>query len=178
MARYVFVSYSRRDSAYVRKLVAFLRKHEFDVWYDDQIPTGERWARTIQTQIDGCAAFVLVMSPDAEESEWVGEEIDRAKAKGRTILPLLLKGGPTFGLGRIQHYPVPGGVMPGNQFLTRLRDIIGPIPRPQEQQPGPVREPENRAETAGEKAEAEAVDHSTRGRSGPRPSPGSRRTRR
>lgn len=144
MARYVFVSYSRRDSAYVRKLVAFLRKHEFEVWADDQIPTGQRWVRTIQTQIDGCAVFVPVMSPDADESEWVGEEIGRARAKGLPILPLLLKGEPIFGLGQIQHYPVPGGVMPGNRFLTRLRDIVGPIPRPQEQQPVPVREPERK----------------------------------
>jgi hypothetical protein len=141
MARYVFVSYSRRDSAYVRKLVEFLRKQKFDVWADDQIPTGERWVHTIRTQIDGCAAFVPIMSPDADESEWVGEEIGRARAKGLPILPLLLKGGPIFGLGQIQHYPVLGGVMPGNQFLTRLRDIVGPIPRPQEQQPGPVGEP-------------------------------------
>jgi len=124
----IFVSYSRRDSAYVKELVAFLRAAGLHVWMDDAIPTGGRWDRALQVKIDGCAAFVLVMSPDAEESAWVGEELDRARAKGKPILPLLLAGEVFFGLSRTQYDDVTGARLPGATFVQRLRDLTGAAP--------------------------------------------------
>ena len=121
----IFVSYSRRDTAYVKELVEHLRAAGLDVWMDHEIPTGERWDRTLQRKIDNCAAFILVMSPDADESAWVGEEIDRARAKGKPILPLLLAGEVFFGFSRLQYDDVTGGAMPGPEFVNRLRELTG-----------------------------------------------------
>lgn len=123
----IFISYSRRDSEYAKELSLFLRNAGVPAWMDDQIPTGGRWDRTLQAKIDGCAAFVLVMSPDAEESAWVGEELDRARAKEKPILPLLLAGDVFFGLSRTQYDDVAGGRMPGAAFLARLRELTGAV---------------------------------------------------
>jgi WD40 repeat protein len=92
---------------------------------DQEIPTGERWDRTLRQKIDSCAAFVLVMTPHADESAWVGEEIDRARAKGRPILPLLLAGEVFFGFSRLRYDDVTGGAMPGAEFVNRLRELTG-----------------------------------------------------
>jgi hypothetical protein len=55
-----------------------LRKRGFDVWLDDRIDFGNRWWRTIVRAIRACAAFVVVMTPDSEESEWVEREVHLA----------------------------------------------------------------------------------------------------
>ncbi|QLQ36714.1 toll/interleukin-1 receptor domain-containing protein [Micromonospora robiginosa] len=122
---HVFVSYSRRDIGYVRRLVAFLRDLHIDVWMDEQIPNGTRWDQVLKDRIDTAAVVVLVMSPAAEESNWVNAEVDRARAHGKPLLPLLLKGNVTFGLSRIQHEDVTSGRMPRADFVRRLRDLTG-----------------------------------------------------
>lgn len=134
--RHVFVSYSRCDIRYVRRLAAFLRSADIDVWMDEQVPNGTRWDQVLKEKIDTAAAVVLVMSPSVEESDWVNSEIDRARAQGKPLLPLLLRGDVTFGLGRIQHEDVTGGRMPRPDFVRRLRDLaeserpLRPSPQP------------------------------------------------
>ena len=126
----IFISYSRQDAAYVERLIAHLRAAGLAVWRDDQIPDGERWDHMLRAKIDGCAAFVLVMSTDADNSAWVGEEIDRARAKGRPILPLLLSGEVFFGFSRTQFEDVRGGQLPDAGFVERLRTLTAAGPAP------------------------------------------------
>ena len=83
LAGHVFISYSRSDRSYVERLVAYLTAEGFDVWMDNQISNGERWDVSLRRQIDACGAFVLVMSPEAEDSHWVGEEVTRASVAAR-----------------------------------------------------------------------------------------------
>lgn len=77
----------------------------------------------VRDRIDTCAAFVLVMSANADRSDWVAEEIDYARRQTRPILPLLLDGGVFFGFSRTQHDDVTGGALPSARFLTRLRAL-------------------------------------------------------
>jgi hypothetical protein len=53
-------------------------------------------------------------------------EIERARGKGKPILPLLLSGIPFFTLGTLQHDDVRGGRMPSAVFMDRLRAVAGP----------------------------------------------------
>jgi hypothetical protein len=69
-AGYLFVSYTRTDRHYVVTLADHLREQGIDVWFDYEIASGDRWLRVIQEKIDGCAGFVVVMTPESEESEW------------------------------------------------------------------------------------------------------------
>lgn len=158
----IFLSYSRHDSAYVKELFAFLRDAGLRVWMDEAIPTGGRWDRTLQAKIDGCAAFVLVMSPHSEESARVGEEIDRARAKQRPILPLLLAGDVFFGLSRTQYDDVTGGRMPSGSFVARLRELT--VPSTVEDSPRPEVESSRVVQTVDGHTDAvTAVAYSPRG---------------
>src|SRR5262245_55902827 len=100
---------------------------------DEAIEYGDRWEKTIAQQIDGCSAVVVVMTPAAEASAWVANEIFRAEARGKPVLPLLRDGDVFFRLGHAQYEDVTSGAMPTDRFLGRLREIVG---KPEIQEPG------------------------------------------
>src|SRR5262245_58227367 len=52
MAR-IFISYSRKDEAFSRRLAASLSQLGADVWIDvEDIPSGMKWSRAIQEGLD------------------------------------------------------------------------------------------------------------------------------
>jgi hypothetical protein len=122
---YVFVSYSRTDKAYVRQLVIHLRSHDLSVWFDEQIPYGDRFDRTIAQRIDWCSAFVLVMTPASYESSWIAREVARAEQRQRVIVPLLLAGDVHFRVNHINFVDVSGGRLPGPELIARLIELQG-----------------------------------------------------
>ena len=127
----VFLSYSRVDRTYVAKLAAELERRGFAVWYDDRIDLGHRWWRTIEQQIEVCAAMVVVMSPEARDSEWVEREIMLAQQEKKPILPLLLRGKVLSLLINQQYADVRNGELPPDAFYTRLRRaVLAPGPAP------------------------------------------------
>ena len=86
----------------MQELVAFLRAESFDVWVDQEVPTGDRWDLIVRDKLDTCGALVVVvmmmmMSPLAEESPWVGAEVDRAHKRHKPILPMLLEASRSSG---------------------------------------------------------------------------------
>lgn len=90
---HVFVSYAREDKHYVHNLCAQIRDRGFTPWIDEDIEYGERWFKIISKAIEECAALIVVMTPEAEESEWVEKEILMAMEKyKKPIFPLLLRG--------------------------------------------------------------------------------------
>jgi hypothetical protein len=122
---YVFISYSRNEQAYARRLAAYLRdEHCVPVWMDDEIAMGDRWDTVLQKKIDGCAALIVVMTPAAASSHWVAEEVAHARNLGKPVLPLLLDGKPFFGLATVHHEDVRGRVMPRPGFLATLRAAV------------------------------------------------------
>jgi hypothetical protein len=123
VAGHVFVSYSHADDDYVRRLVARLQAEGFDVWSDEGIDVGSQWISVVRGKVDDCSAFVLVMTPQAETSTWVARELERAEAKGKPILPLLLDGRLFASLPMIQYENVSDGIMPSERFLNRLRTL-------------------------------------------------------
>lgn len=143
MAGHVFISYSRTNSPYVDELIPFLEAVGIPVWADRNLDYGDSWASVIRQQVDTCDVFMLVMTPEAEESPWVTREILRAELKGRPIIPLLLSGEPFFRLADLHHEDVRGGRMPTSNLIARLRKLTEgmapapPVARPQSDfQPG------------------------------------------
>lgn len=121
---YTFISYKHgSDGGYVTRLAAFLASEGLEVWFDRDIATGERWEQVIRSKIEGCSAFIVVMTPEAESSTWVSREIRHAERNGRPILPLLLEGQEFFVLNHLQFEDVRQGGMPSATFVAYLRDF-------------------------------------------------------
>jgi hypothetical protein len=120
----VFISYSRRDEAYVDRLVSFLQANGIPAWADKEIHHGDHWEDVIVTQIDECAAFVPVMTPAAWASPWVRNEVGRARLKEKPILPLLRSGEHFFGLSHLEAEDVTRGQLPTDAFVARLRSLV------------------------------------------------------
>lgn len=120
----LFVSYSRRDTDYAEKLTRHLRRSGFNVWIDTKIDYGESWFNEIDEAVKNCAAFVLIMTPDAEQSEWVRKEVLLAKRYDRPLFPLLLDGVEFPIVIDIQFADVRDGKMPGTDFHRRLRRTV------------------------------------------------------
>jgi|GEM_PF-663488 len=86
----IFISYSRRDKAFVERLSAALTARGKDAWVDwEDIPASAEWLREIQDGIDSTDAFLLVLSPDSVRSEVCAQELDHAIERRKRILPIL-----------------------------------------------------------------------------------------
>jgi hypothetical protein len=142
----VFISYARQDRPYVEQLADHLAAAGVPVWFDHELTAGQRWLEMIRSEIDRCAAFVVVMTPESEESDWVNREINRAEEKGKPVFPLLLRGGLFFRLSNLQAENVTGGNLPPPSFIARLVAQIGPAAVAPIRTAVRVRHPESRDE--------------------------------
>ena len=94
MSKDIFISYSRRDQEFVTRLASDLDAQVAGVWFDQSaIQLGEKWHDEIMEGIRDCKAFILVLSPDAAESKYVREEINKALELGKTIFPIVYRPG-------------------------------------------------------------------------------------
>jgi tetratricopeptide (TPR) repeat protein len=121
IAGHVFVSYSRADGAYMERLVSELGRRELDVWVDRNIEFGRKWRAEIDDRIRDCGAFVPIMSPTAEGSDYVALEVSSAVAAEKRILPLLLSGEVFATLEAYQFADVRAGELPPEAWFGRLR---------------------------------------------------------
>lgn len=86
----MFVSYSRKDAALVRRVVDALEARGKSVWVDfDDIPPSVDWFEQIGAGIEGSDNVVCVLSPDWVESEVCRRELDHAAARNKRIVPVL-----------------------------------------------------------------------------------------
>ena len=92
MSKEIFISYSRRDQEFVTRLAHDLNEQVAFVWFDrSTIQPGQRWHDEIMEGIQECKAFIVVLSPDAMESRYVREEVDKALELGKTIFPVIYR---------------------------------------------------------------------------------------
>ena len=92
MFKEIFISYSRRDQEFVTRLASDLNAQVAGVWFDQSsIQLGEKWHDEIMEGIRDCKAFILVLSPDAMESRYVHEEVNKALELGKKIFPVIYR---------------------------------------------------------------------------------------
>lgn len=122
---HIFISYSKKNQDYARKVADQLLDFGFDVWIDDRIDYGEDWWATIVQAIRDSAAFVVIMTPDSDASRWVQREVTIADELGKPTFPLLLDGDIRASKNwliyvRTQFADVRGGSLPPRDFYMRL----------------------------------------------------------
>ena len=106
---HVFISYSHRDTGYAHGLADSLQRNGFDVWIDERLDYGSQWPHELQTRLYSCDAFILIMTPRSYASEWVQNELQRAKRNGKR--PLVGPMDAHFPGGRKQMIPMPTMVL-------------------------------------------------------------------
>lgn len=90
----VFISYSRKDKAFVEQLATNFQQAGRDPWVDwEDIYKGEDWWKSIQQGIAAADSFVFVISPDSVQSDVCRQEIDYAAQLNKRFLPLLWREG-------------------------------------------------------------------------------------
>ncbi len=90
----VFVSYSTRDLEHVDLLKQQLANTPISIFVaEHSVRPGNELSDVISEAIHQCDLFVLLWSNNAKDSEWVSQEIGRAHALQKKILPLMLTEG-------------------------------------------------------------------------------------
>lgn len=88
----VFISYSRKDIDFAKRLTGELQKSGLDFWIDwDGIPPTVDWWREIEKGIEDADIFLFLISPDSSASKVCGKEIDHAVKNGKRLIPLLVR---------------------------------------------------------------------------------------
>ena len=103
--QHIFISYSRKDINFARKLAEDLEKAGYDVWWDiSDLRGGDDWVRLIPDAIEASGFFIVVLSPDPIASEWVRKEYTQALSLRKKIIPIMLKrSGIPFALNTINY---------------------------------------------------------------------------
>lgn len=86
----VFVSYSRRDAEFTRRLCDAFIERGINPWVDwEDIAKGADWQAEIQEGIEGSDSFLFVISPDSLASEICNQELAHAIRQNKRVIPLL-----------------------------------------------------------------------------------------
>jgi hypothetical protein len=86
----IFLSYSSADKSIVASIAAILSARGWSVWWDHQIPIGQRFDNVIEAELQSAKCVVVIWTKRAVASEWVKNEANFAASKG-ILVPLMLE---------------------------------------------------------------------------------------
>jgi len=120
----IFISYSRKDEQFARKLAASLSEIGADVWIDvENIPAGMKWHHAIADGLDICDVMLLIVSPDSMKSDNVDDEWSAFHGDGKPIIPVIWRDATVhFQLRRVQYVKFENRSFPGafEELITEL----------------------------------------------------------
>jgi len=120
----IFISYSRKDIGFVRKLAGDLEKAGYEVWWDlTDLRGGDDWPRVIPAAIEASQYVIVVLSPNSALSDWVEKEYTQALSLRKKIIPIMLaRSGVPFALNTINYIDFTGEDYAAslNSLLTTL----------------------------------------------------------
>ncbi len=87
----IFISYSRKNKEFVRKLSGDLRKEGFDTWIDvEQISGGVNWSNEITSNLQKVSAVIFVASRNSVQSSWMIFEVLNSLSLGKPVIPIII----------------------------------------------------------------------------------------
>jgi hypothetical protein len=135
---FIFISYSRADSDYVKKLEQRLVSEGFTVWLDKHGHSGSHWWATLKDKLNKCAAVIVLMSEASSKSIWVMRETAIADFLEKPVFPLMLTGDikeDAWSFYTFRNYTdVSSLALPPNSFYEDLARVV-----PRQKIPGGVR---------------------------------------
>lgn len=86
----VFISYRKSDRARAEALAKALRVENVDVWWDDNLETGETFDEKIQSVLNQAKAVIVVWSKESVKSDWVRAESFIGRDRG-VLVPVMIQ---------------------------------------------------------------------------------------
>lgn len=125
MMHHVFLSYSRKDMPFMKRIQTDLQRAKLVVWTDEQLEPGTTsWQLAIEQAIRNTACVMCIFSPDSANSQWVREELNYARLNGIQIIPLLARGDEQtaipFGFSSLQWVDIRNR----GAYLANMKSII------------------------------------------------------
>ncbi len=156
----VFISYSRTDEPFARRLATSLSQMGADIWIDvEDIPAGMKWSSAIQQGLDTGDLLTVIISPESMASRNVEDEWQYYLDHNKPVIPVLLRPAKIhFQLNRIQYIdfhsqPYDAALYQLYSELRRKGLFLNPPgsdpaaayrPAPHQMAPAPVRPPPSR----------------------------------
>lgn len=101
MSKKIFISYSRKDKTVARRVADALEIQGYDVFWDAEIPPGQKFDTYIFSQLEQSDAVIVLWSAHSIASDYVKEEADYAKTNS-VLVPLRVdQTALPFGFARI-----------------------------------------------------------------------------
>lgn len=92
MGQDIFISYSSKDQSVANVVCGYLESTGLPCWIAPRdINPGTDWGEAIIDAINDCKIMVLVFSSNANQSNQIKREVERAVTKGVTIVPLRIQ---------------------------------------------------------------------------------------
>lgn len=133
----VFLSYAREDYKFAEKLRKDLFLCQMEVWLDqDYLRTGDSWPEEIESAIRNADAFVLVVSPQALESDWVKRELEHARKTKTPILPVVFGETVFPGWFQRQFGKIETADLTKNKYLQGVDELVDVIKQKAEAKAG------------------------------------------
>jgi hypothetical protein len=124
---FVFASYAHADKLEVYPIIDYLNKMNIKIWYDEGIPVSENWKKSIAVNLEKCSTFLVFITPQIINSEYVRKEISFALKKRKPFFAVYLKETklPTeleFEIADIQAMMM--FLMPKSEFYANLKELL------------------------------------------------------
>lgn len=123
----LFISYSSKDREFAMRLADDLARIS-NVWIDREgLQGGLEWEQAIESAIKECVAFLIVISPDSNNSDWVARETILAEKLGKYRVPILYRGELPFRLLNVHYVDFQGNYEGGfKDLLLAIKDFVHP----------------------------------------------------
>jgi hypothetical protein len=79
----IFISYKREDRRFAERLSIALEQLGFDVWWDFELLSGDRFRKVIEKVIDECTATIVLWSQLSRDSTFVVDEATYARDQNK-----------------------------------------------------------------------------------------------
>lgn len=123
----LFLSYTRADIDSARPIIAMLEEAGFDVWWDGLIEGGDHYLPTTEAALEGADCVVVLWSKLSVDSNWVRDEAQSGRERGR-LVPVSLDGTMSpLGFRQIQLIDISG--WSGSADAPELTRIVSAIQR-------------------------------------------------
>lgn len=124
----IFVSHSSHDGLAANSVVSALESQGFAIWIAPRnVPAGANWSAEILDAIQGCGLVLLLLSNQANQSEQVASELERAQSLGRPRIVVRLENiepSPLIRFFVCRHQWFDAFPHPIERWLPRLADAV------------------------------------------------------